>query len=182
MAGAWIWRARDAICSNARITDLRDDAVITHIAGPVPADPNQIEKLITKWVAEIPNEDRKEDVRNILRERLLVAKDDTAALGETWRHCESESRNIPQEEFDGRHVAVLRGAVCDAGSNGVVIGKGIIRTWISKDERREFSAKLAKALLGEDGKPCAPAEDYDAETKRRLRDAAGPPPAAIAPK
>jgi hypothetical protein len=94
----------------------------------------------------------------------------------------SESRKISQEEFDGRHVAVLRGTVCDAESDGAAIAKGVVRNWILKDkERHEFTSKLVHALLGEDGKPCAPAQDYDEYTKTRLRTVAGPPPAAAVP-
>jgi hypothetical protein len=45
-----------------------------------------------------------------------------------------------------------------------------------------LTAKLARALLGEDGRPCDPAKNYDDETKTLLREAAGPPPAPIAPQ
>ncbi|HEU0082553.1 MAG TPA: pentapeptide repeat-containing protein [Bradyrhizobium sp.] len=184
LSSAWIWRARGATCTNARIVDLKNDAVITDGGDlffsiePIPATAEQIEKFVTQWVADIPEERRKRDVRKILNERLTVAGDDTAALGEPWRSCGSESRQISQDEFDRRHVAVLREAVCDAERNGAAIGEGIARNWISK----KFGAKLARALLGEDGKPCAPAHDYDEETKKTLRRAAGPPPASIAPK
>jgi hypothetical protein len=74
----------------------------------------------------------------------------------------------------------LRRAVCDAESDGAAIGRGVARNWISKDdERREFSAKLAHALLGDDGKRCAAAKTYDEKTKGLLRRVAGPPPAVI---
>jgi hypothetical protein len=191
LAGAWIWQAQDAICANARIADPKNDAVIARrdtSGEPIPATPDQIEKFVTQWVAEIPEERKKEEVRKILRERLTVANDNTAALEEAWRRCESESLKTSQEEFDGRHVAVLRKAVCDDKSDGATIGTGVARNWIPKEkvdresstkdnERLKFRAELARALLGEDGKPCAPAEDYDENTKMWLRDAAGPPPA-----
>jgi uncharacterized protein YjbI with pentapeptide repeats len=184
LSGTWIWRARGATCANARVTDPKNDAVIA-VGGtlkPIPANPHQIEKFVTQWVAEIPEERGKEKVRNILRERLTVATDDTAALGEAWHRCESESRTISREEFDHRHVAVLRGVVCGAGSDGAAVGRGIARNWISKEkDRREFSVKLAKALLGEDDELCAPAKDYDKGTQTLLREAAGPPPPAAAP-
>jgi uncharacterized protein YjbI with pentapeptide repeats len=188
LSSAWIWRARGATCTNARIVDLKNDAVITDGGDlfsiePIPATAEQIEKFVTQWIAEIPEERRKRDVRKILNERLTVAGDDTAALGEPWRSCGSESREISQDEFDRRHVAVLREPVCDAERNGAAIGEGIAHNWISKiEKRRKFSAKLAQALLGEDSKPCAPAKDYDQKTKELLREAAGPAPATIPPK
>jgi uncharacterized protein YjbI with pentapeptide repeats len=187
LSGAWIWRAHSANCAGARITDPKNDEIIA-VRGnskPILATSDEIEKFITGWVSEIPGQGRKDDVRQTLRERLVTdpAKDDTAALGEVWRGCESESRKMSQEEFDERHVTVLRETVCDAGSDGAAIGGGVAYNWISNEEdRREFSAKLARALLGEGGKPCAPAMDYSERTKTQLRDAAGPPPVTIAPK
>jgi uncharacterized protein YjbI with pentapeptide repeats len=178
---AKIWRARDANCDSARIVDPRNDAI--GIGDPILTAPDKTEQFITNWVADIPEQRGKEDVRKILRERLTVAQNDTAALGDLWSHCERKSRNVSRAEFDGRHLAVLRGAVCDARSDGAAIGKGIARNWISDEEdRREFNAKLAHALLGEDGKPCAAAKNYDEDTKMLLREAAGPPPAIAAPK
>jgi uncharacterized protein YjbI with pentapeptide repeats len=198
LSGAWIWRASDAACANARMTtDPRNDAVVAlttsfSIGGPTL---DQIEKVITEWVSEIPEEPKKEQVREMLRERLTTdsAKNDTAKLREAWDDCARKSRKISQEQFDGRHVMVLRETVCNAGNDGAAIGKGIVRNWISKnnerpefnakdDEKREFTAKLARALLGEDGKPCIPAKAYDQDTKGLLRQAAGPLPAAMAPK
>jgi hypothetical protein len=164
----------------------------------VPATPDQIEPAITEWITEIPEEPRKEHLRKLLLERLTTdpAKHNTAALGEVWLSCENESRKVSQEEFDFRHVAILREVVCDASSDGAAIGRGVARIWIRrrfrlppgfvvkdlKDERREYSAKLARALLGDDGQPCAPAKDYDDDTRTLLREAAGLPPVAIAPK
>ncbi|MEA2895665.1 MAG: hypothetical protein QOJ84_1280 [Bradyrhizobium sp.] len=180
-----IWGARGVNCVNARVSDPGNDAVIARRpeGDPIPATPDEIEKLITEWVAEIPEERGKEDVRKILRERLTVAKNDTAMLGDVWSHCESESRKVSQEDFDGGHLAVLRRAVCNDRSEGADIGKSIALNWISDNEgRREFSARLARALLGEDGNECAAAKDYHQATKTLLRGAAGPPLATIAPK
>jgi uncharacterized protein YjbI with pentapeptide repeats len=183
--GAWVWNARYANCENARVTDPKIDAVIDPrgFGGEESTigKSDQIEKFITTWVAKIPEGSIKENARTNLRERLTATKDDAAALGEAWRRCESDSHKISQEEFDGRHLAVLRATVCDGGTDGAAIGKGIAHNWISYD-KLEFSGKLARALLGEDGKPCVPAKDYDESTRMQLRQAAGPPPATIAPK
>jgi uncharacterized protein YjbI with pentapeptide repeats len=186
----WIWRARGATCGSARITNPNNDAVIfvenfdDKKEEVYSASPDQIEKFIAGWVIKIPKKTQ-ENVRKILRERLTAdpAKDDADALGEAWRRCENESEKMSQEEFDGRHLAELRGTVCDARSAGAATAKGIARNWIlDLRTRREFNARFARALLGEDGKPCAPAKDYDEDTKTLLREAAGSPPATIVPK
>jgi uncharacterized protein YjbI with pentapeptide repeats len=185
LSGAWIWRASGAICADARITDLNNDAVIVRRSygrsEPIPATRDQIEKFITEWVAQIMPEQLRKEIMAILAMRLTAGKEETAALGEVWRRCESESLKISQQEFDGRHVTVLRETVCDARSDGATIARGVVRSWIFLNkERIEFRAKLARALLGEDGKPCASAKDYDEHTIDLLREAVGPPPAATA--
>jgi uncharacterized protein YjbI with pentapeptide repeats len=183
LSEAWIWRTRGATCADALIIGPKNDAVIAlggTLDEPIPATTDQIEKFVTQWVADIPEGPRREGVRKLLHDRLTVAND-TAALDEAWRRCESESRKISHEEFVDRHVAALRRAVCDAESDGVAIFKGIVRNWFTGTADRH-NAKLAQGLLGEDGKPCAPANDYDEETKRWLRGAAGSAPAPIAPK
>ena len=54
---AWIWRTDAAYCIGARVTDPKNDVVIAHNGRePIPAIPDQIEKFITAWVAEIPGE------------------------------------------------------------------------------------------------------------------------------
>ena len=172
---SWIWRARVGVCDKTRIINPRNDGFIglKTINGetePARATPAQIEEFIKHSVAGIQSEERKERTSKILRDRLTVdpAKDDTTALQEVWRNCENESRKISEEEFDDRLVAVLRATVCGAWSDGAAIGNGVTRNWVSKYED-EFSVKLASALLGEDGKPCAPSRNYDEETIRRLR-------------
>jgi uncharacterized protein YjbI with pentapeptide repeats len=190
---AQVWRARDVDCNTARVVNLRTDAVIRERetrdgkTEPIPATAEEIEKFIASSVAGIPGEDAKETTSKRMREALVVpAHDDGKALAEVWRKCEVESQKVSQQDFDNRHVAVLRGVVCDASQHGVAIARGIMRNWVSSSpNRHEFSAKLARALLGEDGTRCAAAQDYDEPTKKRLRAAAGSPPApasASAPK
>jgi hypothetical protein len=56
------------------------------------------------------------------------------------------------------------------GEGRGAIAKGIIRNWISDDEdRQEFSAQLARGLLGQDGKPCSAIKELDEGDKERLR-------------
>jgi uncharacterized protein YjbI with pentapeptide repeats len=185
LSGAWIWRASLETCGGARITHPRNDAVILvgfpRKKDPVPID-DQLADFIEESAAKIAGVKSQERVRRILRKRLTTdASKDNDVLAKVWLDC--ESRNVAPQEFDDRHVIALRAAVCDASSDGASIGKGVARNWISKDQdRREFSIKLARALLGEDGTPCASAKYYDDRTKALLRDASGVLPAAIAPK
>ena len=61
---------------------------------PVLATHDQIEKFITKWVAEIPKE-QKEAVRKILRELLVVPNDDTAAFDEDGAAAKASHSKYP---------------------------------------------------------------------------------------
>ena len=99
------------------------------------------------------------------------AKDDSAKIAEVWLRCEKASAKIPQAEFDKKHADFLRNLVCDASAEKRnMITKGIIRNWISDvEDRRDFSAQLARGLLGEDGKPCAVTRELDEGDKQKLR-------------
>jgi len=90
-----------------------------------------------------------------------------AAGTKAWLQCAEETNNIRQEEFDANRVAVLRGIVCGARSDGPTVAAGMSRHLLS--DRSDFTRNLARALLGEDGKPCAAASGYDAGTRHRLR-------------
>jgi uncharacterized protein YjbI with pentapeptide repeats len=190
LSNVWVWLARSANCDKARIIHPRNDSVGTtwRFGKDDPATRDTIEQFILESTTGIQDENRKKKVSDILRQRLTVdpAMDDIAALGDFWLGCESKSGNVSWDEFLNRLVAAWREAVCDAKSDGAAIGKGVVKNWISGDRtdraRREFTSSVARALLGEDGKPCAPAKDYDKDTKTLLREAAGPPPAASAPK
>lgn len=182
LSNVWIWGSRVANCDRARIEDLKNHRVLAlDLFRSILENFDQIEKVIIKWTGEIPEQERREAARQILRERLTITNDDAAALEKIWRRCETESGKISRQ-FDDRHVGVLRETVCDAKGDGAVIGRSVARNWISeKKERQEFNARLSLALLGEDGKLCAPAKDYDEQTKMLLRAAAGPPPTAPVP-
>jgi hypothetical protein len=82
---------------------------------------------------------------------------------------------------------VLRSIVCDAKYNVEAIAQGIVRNWVSISRgfpsRRDFSARLARGMLGEDGRACATAREYDKETTESLHFFANlsPAPARGAP-
>jgi len=118
-----------------------------------------------------------------MRDALIgdPTKDDSAARAEAWLECAEASGKISQEDFESAHAALLRDLVCQA-DDGRAIGRGIANNWLSGDSsisRQEYSPQiataLARSLLGEDGKECPVAKDYDESTKRLLRAAAGPP-------
>ena len=174
LSGVYVWRARNAPdCGKARVDALQYDAIVTDEQPVrVKATPDVTAKFIEDSIAAIPNADMKEKARQQMRKALLFdpAKDDTAALAATWRQCEEVSRTPSREEFDRGHAEFLTRLVCDDVQTGKAIAKGVIRHWISDaEDRRHFSAQLARGLLGEDGLACLGAKDLDQRDKDRLR-------------
>jgi hypothetical protein len=53
------------------------------------------------------------------------------------------------------------------------IAAGIVRNWVSTDQRSVFSVQLARGLLGQDGKDCAATKDFDNATMKKLKAVAG---------
>ena len=158
---AAVWRARYANCEGARIQGPKFSA---------PA--KDTSKFIKKALMGISNPLTYSYASDRMRAGLVVdpAKDDTAKIAEVWHKCEEESAKASQEEFDKKHAVLLRDLVCNAKESRDAIAKGIIRDWISNaQDRRNFSAQLARGLLGEDGKSCAAATDLDKNDKKKLR-------------
>jgi hypothetical protein len=62
----------------------------------------------------------------------------------------------------------------DAGQQA--IGSGIAAQEVFARDEHKLIARLARELLGEDGKACAVAQDYDKRTREHLRAATGPLP------
>jgi uncharacterized protein YjbI with pentapeptide repeats len=191
LSKAYVWRAKNAACHESRVSGHKPDAIIAGISvlgradDSVPATPDAIAKLIERSVADIAGTNLKEQARQRMRAGLIVnpAKDDTAAIEKVWSDCEQESDKVPLKEFDEKHAALLRDLVCDATEARKAIAGGIVRNWISDtDDRRQFSARLARGLLGLDGKECPATKDLDEPTKERLRSlAAAVSPPAPAP-
>jgi hypothetical protein len=105
-----------------------------------------------------------------------IANTDTAAIEKVWLECAQMSEKISQAEFDDRHIAFLRDLVCTAPrTDRTAIADGVARNWISDSEdRRDFSSRLARGLLEEDGKKCPATKDIREETKELLRTFAPP--------
>lgn len=171
----WIWRAENAACWKARVFSPLPDAVIDKGEQdddePVPATPEKIAKFIKDSVADIPNAERRENVANTMRTRLVVdsAADDTLAIASRWADCYEKTRKIPEDKFDQEHAASLRDLVCNATSNREEIARGIIRNWISNDDSlRDYSTRLARGLLGRDGRECDATRDFGEKTKIHL--------------
>ena len=180
LSGAQVWRAENGLCTNARVIAPRTEAVIGERQTAdgrqeiIPTTSEEIEEFVTSSVAGIPDAQKKKETSDQIRRRLAPDPMKDAALANFWQRCEIEAIKVSQDEFDDRLVAVLRETVCEnAQDDGVTIGKGVARNWLSgASERRRFSTALARALLGEDGKPCAAAQSYDDSTRKQLRDAA----------
>jgi uncharacterized protein YjbI with pentapeptide repeats len=196
-SNAYVWRARRANCRESRVTSHKPDAIVAVRSNPergdesVKVSPSDIEKFIERSIGGIPDEKTKEDARQRMRTGLVVdpAKDDTAAVEEAWSKCEKASTEPSQKEFDQKFdqgdAAFLRDLVCNDTENGKAVAQGIVGNWISDDDdRRAFSAELARGLLGLDGKECPPTEDLDEAAKNRLLPAAvaGADPATVPTK
>jgi hypothetical protein len=113
-----------------------------------------------------------------LRERLVapIQNDDLAAMNANWRDCAANSEKIVESEYQQQHTDFLRDLVCNATTARREIAAGITRNWISNDQdRRDYSSRLARGLLGLDGKECAATKEIGEETKARLSEFASPP-------
>jgi uncharacterized protein YjbI with pentapeptide repeats len=160
----YVWRAENAACHEARVSRHKPDAA-----------PDEIEKVIERSVAEIPDASRKEQAREGMRAGLDPAKDDTAAIEEVWSKCEDTPAEPSKKEFDKKHADFLIKFVCENTRERKAVAKGIINNWMGG--RNDFSVQLARGLLGQDGKECAGAKDLDQSDKDRLRT----PPTTQAP-
>jgi hypothetical protein len=132
------------------------------------------------------NADLKKAAIERMRSGLMLdaAKDDATAIEEVWRKCEQISDQVSQADFDKKTAVFLRALFCDAKKrvcaehlicdprrSANAIATGIIRSWISDEEdRRDFSGQVARALLSEDGQPCATSKELDEEIREPLRE------------
>ena len=202
LSNAYVWRAKDASCGDASVTAHDADAIVevrpgTGIAS-VRSTPEEIAIFIeqsTAGISDIPQNSIYELVRKSLaiqdteaiREQMrggLVSptKDDTEAIEAVWKKCETPWAETSQKEFDRKRVELLRKLVCDGEQDRAAVARGIIRNWISYSPV-DFSAQLARGLLGQDGKECAAITNFDEATKQELRAAVAaapnPPSAAV---
>ncbi|NVO17651.1 MAG: pentapeptide repeat-containing protein [Rhodoplanes sp.] len=139
--------------------------------NPVPMALDVIELFIKSSIASIIDKEQQYEAEQRMRAAIVVdpAKHDGPEEGDVWRACAEASAKVSQADFDRMHAAYLRALGCDAREHRQAIAKGIIRNWISyREERRAFSAQLARGLLGEDGKSCAATKDLDDGYKERL--------------
>jgi uncharacterized protein YjbI with pentapeptide repeats len=183
LSQAGVWRAKNAACLAARVIGSKSASSLdVRPLSLVSATPETISKFIERSVVDMRDTGNevlvpdKKDVVAQMRDRLVrePGEDDTEAIAKKWSECEAATREIPQERFDTEQATLLRNLVCDARENRASIAQGIVDIWIrGSDEQRSFSVQLARGLLGQDGKGCAAAEDFDETTKRKLRAAAG---------
>ena len=190
-----MWRARNTPCQQPsprppRVRDHEPAAVLVVLpAGRKEslATPDDVAKFIERSVSDVPGA-RREDARERMREGLAVdsANGDTAAIKQAWNLCEQASRKPSREEFDRQfdsgRAAFLGTLVCDATEHGKAVAKGIGRNFIPEQPPfSDFSAQLARRLLGQDGETCAATADLDRRDKKRLVRAAAAAPTAPAP-
>ncbi len=152
-------------------------------AVPIPATLEALEKFIEDVVVDIDN-GRKKVVTTRLREGLFasIRGDDLAAIEMTWRNCAANSEMIVESDYLQQHADLVRDVVCDARIARKEIATEIVnRIWehgISDfSHRPDYKFRLARGLLGRDGKDCAATKDLSDETKERLHaDASTPAP------
>jgi uncharacterized protein YjbI with pentapeptide repeats len=190
ISDAYLWRARNADCSDARVIAPKFDAAFVPkrelILRPIPtAEPEaiEIEKLIAYVVSLVSNR----AVGRRLREGLVAAiqKDDLAAIDTNWRDCAANSEKVAVSKYLQQHADFLGVLVCNERRE---IADGIITHWTmpltgvrlhgvlgGENEVLHYFSRLASGLLGLDGKECAATKDLSDETKARLRRFASTP-------
>jgi hypothetical protein len=177
LSDVFLWRAKVGNCSDARTTNQKFDAAVELRPGPgqadepVPATAEAIAAFIERAITDL-SEPRKDEVRERLRIGLLadIKTEDLAAIEMTWRECASNSARAERAEYDRNHADILRDLVCGATTDRKEIAAGVIRNWGSDDpDRRVFFIRLARGLLGLDGRECGATKDLSDRAKEFLR-------------
>jgi uncharacterized protein YjbI with pentapeptide repeats len=200
LSNAYVWHAKDAACGDALVSNPNPNPIVEvkrrgASVGGVPvqepddfvqATPTAVESFIEQSTFNIPDIRFRMDARKSISDGLDSTRSDTAEIEERWRACEQASSKKTREDFDRERAAFLRDFVCGAADDRTAIVRGIARNLSSWDlSRPDFSAELARGLLGEDGKECAATKDLDEPTRKQLRTAiaaASSPPATLPPK
>ena len=170
----FLWRTKGANCFGARTTNPKFDTAIGlkdkfRQAEPVPATPEAIADFIKRAIADL-SEPRKDEVRNRLGAGLVadITKEDLATTETMWRECAANSEKIERAEYDRQRADLLRELICNSTTHRKTIDRGIFRT--SDDpNRQEYFTRLARGLLGLDGKECAATKDLSDRAKEFLR-------------
>jgi uncharacterized protein YjbI with pentapeptide repeats len=171
----YLWRARHANCSDARVISPKFQVVFgTSYRTEIRATPQAIEMFIESAVSEVGG-DKKDEVRKRLNDWLVATmqEDELAATETNWSDCASNSKKVGEPEYVKQHAGFLLDLACSATINRKEIAAGIAQNWIFDNPRlSDFSFRLARGLLGLDGKQCAATNDLTEETKDRLREIA----------
>jgi hypothetical protein len=106
-----------------------------------------------------------------------IKKDDLAAIETIWRECAANSEKVERAEYDRHRADLLRDLVCDSTTYRKEIDAGIFGGSDAPD-RHDFVTRLARGLLGLDGKECAATKDLSDRAKEILRKVVSRPPPA----
>ena len=179
----FLWRTKRANCLDARTTNPILDAAIElrarfRQAEPIPATPEAIADFIKSAIADL-SEPRKEEVRNRLRAGLVadIKKEDLAAIETMWRECAANSEKVERAEYDRQRADLVRDLVCNSTTHLTKLPRGIFGKSDAPD-RHDYFVRLARGLLGLDGKACAATEDLSDLAKEFLRQIVSRPPPA----
>lgn len=159
ISNAYVWRARNAACMNARIVGNKVDAIIdTQFDSEkkreeISATPEQVMKFIERSISTVPDRRRndfyqiyidskremwpsdKDEIEQTMRDRLIAdpAHDDTAAIASAWSECEKAAKLKSLEQLDGEIALFVRNLVCDAGDNRKFLVNTIGGNWTYKN-------------------------------------------------
>ena len=197
LSDAYVWRAKGAACGDGFVSNHNPSPIVevrrrerVRIQGPhdfIQATSEEVAKFVEDSTAGIPDIRFQKDAKKNMSEGLDLTKKDAADIEESWKSCELASSKKPREEFDKERAVFLRDFVCGAADDRKAIVHGIVDNLLAGDlSRPNFSAQLARGLLGEDGRACAATKDLDGRTRKILRDAIAastnsPPASAPAP-
>jgi len=159
LSRAMIWRARDAKCEGAYVSQIDESAM---------AEP--ITKFIEESVHEIPDDAQKRQATDRLRAGLIVDGDGKSAIQEAWGKCEQISKLTSKDDFSESVAAVMVDLVCHTRRNPGVIAIGIVNARKERYDAGPFLARFSAGVLGEDGKPCGASGGLDEATKESLRE------------
>ena len=181
----YLWRAGEADCTDAQVTEPQFEALVEVIEEPfkpavqTPATPGAIEGFIAGVVKGL-SDPRSTAVQEKLRKRLGVPQDrgeseKEGAREQVWRACAAKTQ--PAEEYDRRRLALLVELTCQAGQDQRYVAEQISEHWLGMNAGDGFVRSLARAFLGLDGRACPGAQGLDDSIKDKLRGLAEAEPA-----
>lgn len=174
---AFVWRARNVACVNARVSKPNSKPVMERelkVGVPFVPEPldthDNVLKFIERSVEKIPAGGLRENASRRMHSGLTnFSNDDTAESAKRWQNCEELSAPIPIQEFNRERALFLRKSICNARDGHNSMAAGIIGSILSASIRSDFSIQIAGILLGDDGYTCPTTRKLEEQIKESLR-------------